>query len=64
VYNSPKGGVVMPSYYDYDDYESVANDSDELYSYDDDNQWDEDDIEHTSEWENYYHNIANELSEE
>ncbi len=54
----------MPSYYDYDDYESVANDSDELYSYDDDNQWDEDDIEHTSEWENYYHNIANELSEE
>lgn len=52
----------MPSYYDYDDYHSIADDCDELYSYDD--QWDYDDAEDTKEWENYYHNITNEIVEE
>jgi hypothetical protein len=54
----------MSSYYDYDDYRSIADDSEDLYTSDD--QWDYDDakeVEH-SEWENYYHNIASELSEE
>jgi len=49
----------MP-YYDYEDYESIAEDSDELYE---DDQWDYDDVEH-QEWENYYHNIASELDDE
>lgn len=55
----------MSSYYDYDDYRSIADDSEDLYSYDDD-QWDYDDSEvaEQNEWENYYHNIASELSEE
>jgi hypothetical protein len=54
----------MPSYYDYEDYESIIDDTDELYSYDD--QWDYDDVEmnEQTEWENYYHNIADELTDE
>lgn len=54
----------MSSYYDYDDYHSIADDCDELYDYDD--QWDHDDAElaEQAEWENYYHNIASELDEE
>ena len=54
----------MSSYYDYDDYHSIADDSEDLYSCDD--QWDYDDsevVEH-NEGENYYHNINSELSEE
>jgi hypothetical protein len=53
------------SSYDYDDYHSITDDSEDLYTYDYD-QWDDDDsetVEH-SEWENYYHNITSELSEE
>jgi hypothetical protein len=54
----------MPSYYDYDDYQSITDNSDELYSYDD--QWDYDDSEVTeqNEWENYYHNITDEIVED
>lgn len=52
----------MPSYYDYDDYHSIIDDSDELYSYDND-EWDYDDAE-SDEWENYYHNITDELVDE
>lgn len=51
----------MPSYYDYDDYHSVAEDSDELYSYDDESDYDQ---TNQSDWENYYHNIANDIVEE
>lgn len=49
--------------YDYD-YERIADEIDDLY-YDDDN-WDfeDDDIENEKEWENYYHNIADEISDE
>jgi len=52
----------MPSYYDYEDYESIAEDCDDLYTFDDD-QWDYDneELESQSEWENYYHNITDEL---
>lgn len=55
----------MPSYYDYDDYHSIIDNSDELYSYDDD-QWDYDDVESqdSKEWENYYHNITDEIIDE
>lgn len=54
----------MPSY-DYDDYHSIAEDADELYTCDDE-QWDNDSVEinDTKEWENYYHNIADELVED
>jgi hypothetical protein len=54
----------MSSHYDYEDYKSIVEDSDDLYYYDDilDNQ----DIEQSEhdEWENYYHNIASELIDE
>lgn len=50
------------NYYDYD---SIIRDADDLYAseYDD---WDGDDIEDVdqTEWENYYHNIADELVDE
>ncbi len=54
----------MSIYYDYDDYHSISDDSEDLYS--DDDQWDHDDsvVAEENEWENYYHNIASELSEE
>jgi hypothetical protein len=54
----------MSSYYDYDDYRSIADDSEDLYTYDD--QWDYDDVEAVdhNEWENYYHNITDELVDE
>lgn len=54
----------MPSYYDYDDYHSIADDSEDLYAYDD--QWDYDNAEvaEQNEWENYYHAITDELDEE
>lgn len=50
--------------YDYD-YERIADEIDDLYHNDDDN-WDfeDDDIENEKEWENYYHNIADEISDE
>jgi hypothetical protein len=53
--------MIMP--YDYDDYHSITDDCDDLYTYDDD-QWDYDDVNDTKEWENYYHNITDELSDE
>lgn len=48
----------------YEDYESIASNIDDLYEYDD--QWDYDDAEiaEHSEWENYYHNITEELVDE
>jgi hypothetical protein len=54
----------MPRHYDYEDYESIADNCDDLYEYDD--QWDYDDIDaqEESEWENYYHNITDELIDE
>lgn len=50
--------------YDYD-YERIADEIDDLY-YNDDDNWDfeDDDIENEKEWENYYHNIADEISDE
>jgi hypothetical protein len=43
------------------DYNNIIGDTDELYSYDHDD-WDCDENESDeNEWENYYHNIANEL---
>lgn len=53
----------VDSYYDdrYD-YDSIVRDTDELYDYDD--SYDYDDNDDTSEWENYYHNIADELVED
>jgi hypothetical protein len=54
----------MSRYYDYEDYESIANDIDDLYEYDD--HWDNDDaeLENSYDWENYYHNITNEIVDE
>ena len=50
--------------YQYEDYNSVTNEVEELYSYDDvydyDDQADSDEVE----WENYYHNIADEIVED
>jgi hypothetical protein len=56
----------MSTYYDYDDYHSITDNSDELYSYDDDDQWDYDnnEVEEQNEWENYYHNITDEIVED
>jgi hypothetical protein len=53
----------MPSYYDYDDYHSIAEDADELYEED---QWNYEDAEAVDKntWENYYHSIASELTEQ
>jgi hypothetical protein len=53
----------MPRHYDYEDYESIAEDCDDLYE---DDQWDYDNVESSeqTEWENYYHNIASELVDE
>lgn len=56
----------MSRYDDYDyDYGRMADDADDLY-YDGDENWDfeDDDITNETEWENYYHNIADELSDE
>lgn len=45
------------------DYDSIARDCDELYNQDGD--WDfEDEHSNYQEWENYYHNIADELVDE
>lgn len=51
----------VDSYYDDSyDYNNIARDCDDLYSYDD--SWDdEDDEDNEQEWDSYYHNIANEL---
>jgi len=54
----------MSSYYDYDDYHSIVDDSDELYDYDDEYDQDDAELVEQQEWENYYHNIANELDED
>ena len=55
----------MPSYYDYDDYRFIAENADELYEED---QWDYEDenVEtvENSTWENDYHSIASELTEQ
>jgi hypothetical protein len=52
------------SYDKYDfDYDSMANDADDLYEdwdYDDTN----DEVDEQAEWENYYHNIADEIVED
>ena len=65
MYNSSKGDDTMPSYYDYDDYRFIAENADELYEED---QWDYEDenVEtvENSTWENYYHSIASELTEQ
>jgi hypothetical protein len=47
------------NYYDYD---SIIRDADDLY----DDDYDFDDIENVDEqeWENYYHNITDELIDE
>jgi hypothetical protein len=49
------------NYYDYD---SIIKDADDLYE-DEYNDWDNDieNVEH-KEWENYYHNIADEIIDE
>ncbi len=44
------------------DYDSLARDCDDLYEYDDDSYEEDDEI--GSNWENYYHNIADELIDE
>jgi hypothetical protein len=53
------------NYYDYD---SIIRDADDLYAneYDEYDAWDGDDIEDVdqTEWENYYHNIADEIVDE
>jgi hypothetical protein len=50
------------SYYDeYDhDYDNLACNYDDLYLYEDDT----DVVDSTPEWDNYYHNIADELVDE
>jgi hypothetical protein len=52
-------------YSDYDDrydYDNLARGCDDLYSCDEEH-W-EDDSDEENEWENYYHNIADELIDE
>ena len=45
---------------DYDfDYDNMANDADDIYE--DEYNYDDVDNEEVSEWENYYHNIADEI---
>lgn len=44
------------------DYDSLARDCDDLYTYDEDDY--EEDKEVHSDWENYYHNINDELIDE
>jgi hypothetical protein len=44
------------------DYDSLARDCDDLYEYDDESY--EEDIETESNWDNYYHNITDELIDE
>jgi hypothetical protein len=44
--------------YEYEDYIRIVEDADELYSYDEEHFGQE------PPWENYYHNIADELVEE
>lgn len=41
------------------DYDSLARDCDDLYTYDEDDY--EEDKEVHSDWDNYYHNIADEI---
>jgi hypothetical protein len=50
-------------YDEYCDYHSLASNCEELYSYDDDHDYD-DGATDTIEWENYYHNVADELIDE
>jgi len=51
------------SSYDYNDYHSIAEDADELCEED---QWtyEEEQAIDKNTWENYYHNIASELTEQ
>ena len=44
--------------YEYD-YDRMVEDSDDLDLYDD--EYDYDDIENETEWENYYHNLAEDI---
>ncbi len=45
---------------DYDfDYDNMANDADDIYE--DEYNYDDVDNEEVAEWENYYHNIADEI---
>ena len=47
-------------YDDYDfDYDRIANDADDLYE--DDFTYDDCEVDDQLEWENYYHNIADEI---
>lgn len=51
----------MSIHYDYTDYHSIAEDAEELYSSDYDYDYNDHD---KSDWENYYHNIADEIAED
>lgn len=50
--------------YEYD-YDRIAQDTDELYDYDYNDDSDDDILEEDErEWENYYHNLADEIIED
>jgi hypothetical protein len=47
----------------YENYEDIVKDSDELFSYDDNNSY-ETNLYDEKEWDNYYHTLADEIVEE
>lgn len=47
---------------DHFDYDSLARDCDDLYEYDDESYEENEEVD--SNWENYYHNITDELTDE
>ena len=54
----------VDSYYDNTyDYDNLARECDDLYVCDEEH-WDDDNDQDETEWENYYHNIADELIDE
>ena len=46
--------------YEYE-YDNIIEDTEELYDDDDDYYMDDEDAINTSDWENYYHNIVDEI---
>lgn len=44
---------------DHFDYDSLARDCDDLYEYDDEDYQEDDEV--NTNWENYYHNITDEI---
>jgi hypothetical protein len=48
---------------EYENYEDIVKDSDELFSYDDDHSY-ETNLYDEREWDNYYHILADEIVEE